>query len=177
MSQSDSNDLNQLFERARQAPLEPPPYMATRVVAALRAQRGGRGLWFWKALSFSSLAVTLVLSWVVFQSPGAQFEAQIHNPYVVRVELNELSEKQHIEAEIVLPDGVEFYSKNHPQLAEQRSLRLVWNQETGKPFLPFVIKGAENGKKQILVKFFDENNKLISSRQIGIEFLAAVERG
>ncbi|MCB0384520.1 MAG: hypothetical protein KDD43_03935 [Bdellovibrionales bacterium] len=177
MNHNRPKDLHQLFERARQAPLDPPPYMGTRVVAALRSRGQKKRLWFWQALSFTSLGATLCLAWILFQAPGAQFEAQVDNPYVVRVELNELSEQQYVEAEIVLPQGVEFYSKNHPELSAQRTLRLVWNQETGKPFLPFVIKGAEDGKKQILVKFFDESNRMISSRQIAIEFLAAVEKG
>lgn len=177
MNHQQPKDLHALFERARRAPLDPPPYMGTRVVAALRSQSSKPKVWFWQALSFSSLGLTLCLAWLLVRAPGTQFEAQVDNPYVVRVELNELTEQQYVEAEIVLPEGVEFYSKSHPELAQQRTIRLVWNQETGKPFLPFVIKGGKDGSKQILVKFFDHENRMISSRQIGIKFLAGTEKG
>jgi hypothetical protein len=173
---SDSQHVQQIVEKAfneaRQMDLQPSPYMRTRILAELRERKSlYLTVALWKRLAGGSIALVLGLLIWTSTKKATGFEAVVNQPYAVRVEMAELQTELIAGAEISLPDGVYFYSEAYPELKEKRSLDLAWNGSLSQSVLPFVINGSEKGKKDVKIKFFDNQRKVIAERTLNIEFM------
>lgn len=175
-SQNEQQRLEGLFAQAAALPLEPPPFLATRVAAQAAAKlRDRRQLSFWRRLSAglaacAAVAAVVVVVVVVGKRPPASPEtlaAVVNKPHVVMVKLQELPALA--SAEIELPDGVYFYSESIPGLKEKRELRLAWSPGA-KPYLPFVVKGETEGARQVTLRFRGAGGELLEERRIEIFF-------
>jgi hypothetical protein len=172
-NQHDENKrlVDLVFNEARQMDLHPSPYMKTRILAELRDRKSRKqSVNLWKRVAAGCFAMALgLLIWTSTMKSTA-FEAVVNQPYVVRVEMAELQTELIAGAEIELPDGVYFYSEAYPELKEKRNLDLAWNGNLNKPVLPFVINGEHKGIKEVKVKFFDRERKVIAERALKIAF-------
>jgi hypothetical protein len=163
--------VDSAFNEARRIGMEPSPYLRTRILAELRERNSRKStinLWRWVASGCFTMAMGLLIWTSVMKHPA--FEAAVHQPYVVRVEMAELQTELIAGAEISLPDGVYFYSEAIPDLKEKRVLDLAWNARLNKPVLPFVIKGEGKGFRQVKVKFFNSAREVVAERTLTIEF-------
>jgi hypothetical protein len=164
--------VDQAFSEVRRIGMEPSPYLRTRVLAELRERNSRhKAVYLWKRVAAGcfGLAMAAVIWTSLSRTPA--FEAVVHQPYVVRVEMAELQTEVIAGAEISLPDGVYFYSEAFPDLKEKRVLDLAWNASLKKPVLPFVINGDHKGLKEVKVKFFDKERKVVAERTLRIEFM------
>jgi hypothetical protein len=159
------------FNKARQMDLQPSPYMKTRIMAELRERNSRKHtVSLWKRVAAGGFAFGLgMLIWTSTLKSTA-FEAVVNQPYVVRVEIAELQTELIAGAEIALPDGVFFYSENYPELKEKRNLELAWNGNLKQSVLPFVINGDHKGLKEVKVRFFNSDKKVIAERILKIDF-------
>lgn len=163
-------NLDPLFKRAKGQPLQAPAHLATRVLAHLDERRRKRRLWIWQSISALSLGLCAIMAFVVISGPSAQFEATVFSPHVVNVEVDKLVPGQSIEAEVILPSNVQFFSPSFPELAEERSLRLDVNSKGEVQYVPFVVQGVESGKRKIRVKFYNKENNVVFEKAIEIDF-------
>jgi hypothetical protein len=175
-SRSDSEiekQLQSLFARARELPVPQDPFLSTRVLAEYRARsRGPARPSFWKWLALVSTACSLVLiTRNYYLSQGFVYSAAVNQAIAVRVEIEDLKHFDIAHAEIELPDGVHFYSKQHPEVFSEKSVTVAWNQGSGRTRFPIVIKSDISGKKTVRVSFFDSNDKLVATRDVEIRFL------
>jgi len=159
------------FSQARQMDLQPSPYMKTRILAELRERNSRKSAaTLWKRVAAGCFTFGLgALIWISTMKSTA-FEAVVNQPYVVRVEMAELQTELIAGAEIALPDGVTFFSENYPELKEKRTLELAWNGQLKTPVLPFVINGGHKGVKEVKVRFFGSDKKVIAEKILKIDF-------
>lgn len=172
-NEADSEGLGQEV-RQLLAPLKAEtatPYLETRVMARLRERYLQRQkLRFWQRVGATSLGVALVLAMVIsLQINSPAFHKGIAGKAtLVQVEVSDFRSEGVAYAEVVLPDGVVFYSKKYPNLVTQRKLKVQWQETLAN--LPFVIRGDETGKHYIKVRFFDTSGAVVAEREVGIEF-------
>ncbi|MEQ1877154.1 MAG: hypothetical protein ABL958_10940 [Bdellovibrionia bacterium] len=159
------------FASARQMDLQPSPYMKTRILAELRDRKSRtQSVSLWKRVAVACSAMAAVALIWTSMSKSTAFEAVVNQPYVVKVEMAELQKELIATAEIALPDGVTFYSENYPELREKRNLELAWNGDLKQAVLPFVINGGHKGLKEVKVRFFSADKKVVAERVLKIDF-------
>lgn len=151
---------------------EPSPYLKYRVLNQCRElKRRSRWLKAWQWSTATTLAMGL-LGWaLLLKSPSASFQAALHRPQLVRMEVTDLAKEQLARAQIELPHGVYFYSEEFPDLEKQRRISFEWSVGEEAEHLPFVVTAKETGVKTIKVKFFDHGNKLIGTKELAIDFV------
>jgi hypothetical protein len=159
------------FAQARQMDLQPSPYMKTRILAELRDRKSRTSrVSLWKRVAASATAMMAIALIWMSTSKSTAFEAVVNQPYVVKVEMAELQTELIAGAEIALPDGVTFFSENYPELKEKRNLELAWNGNLKQSVLPFVINGGRKGLKEVKVRFFGADRKVVAERVLKIDF-------
>ena len=156
--------LEALFARALAIPVEAPAFLETRVLA--------RRLFFWRAWALGLGAACCVVVSIAFFSSGhgIDLRAGVGTPHVVRVELENLDKALVANAEIVLPDGVFFYSESFPGIRDRRELKFAWADGKSPHNLPFVIKSDSPGVHLVRVLFRDGNGAVVGERVLKIEF-------
>ncbi len=173
--EKDSN-FEHLYKELRKEPIQAPDFVESQILARLRERQASRGrLVLWR---FAAFALTILLvSLGIFQLQQSQdgFEVEVNKPYAVRVPLTELNVSEFAEAEIELPEGVYFYSKTMEDLNTMQSLRVAWDDSFDREFIPFVIKSNIEGTKEVLVKFYSEDNKVLSQKKVKLQFIRATE--
>lgn len=163
-------NIKDILKEIKAAEVKSDPYLATRVMAHVNSQQTAKPQWFWKVSTIVSLLTCLVV--LFFNRPSQitpNFSAEVNKPQVVKVEVAPFNFTETIQAEIILPDNVEFYSNDYMELSQLRTLRLNIDPNSMKS-LPFIIKGDVQGNKSIQVKFYDSNDKLVKTKEINILF-------
>jgi len=159
--------VDQIFQKVGR--LEAPDFLEARVFAQWRGRQEASAR-IWKRLALVSSALGFgavgVLIGVICWTPD--FRAFVDQPFAVRIELKKLPTDQIKLVKIELPQGVEFYVEKYPQIREQHSLSLRWTKEMNRSVLPIVLRGAEQGKKIIRVRFLDEDNNVIAERALSV---------
>lgn len=153
-----------IFSRLPEA--QPSPYFAARVAA--RAGSGNsRELMVWRWVAALSVAAVVALtSYIQFQPK--QDLLYTYEPYVIQVDFNESELKLADSAEIELPDGVSFVSKNEA-VKSLRSLRLpVAERKDGK--LPFVLVSEREGSMALQVRMYNADDELIQTKTLTLHF-------
>ena len=161
-----------VFDAAKKMELKAPPYLATRVMAEVRARQESRDpSRLWKRLSAAlGVGLAVVLAWNValLGQNGKPFSATLGEVMVVRVET--LKNFEIAQARILLPEGVEFSSQDFPEIRERRSLTLQWKKEFSGDVLPVLVRGTSAGERTVIVQFLDANQEIVSERRISIVF-------
>ena len=167
-----NNNFEDLFKELRNEQIEAPPYIETQIMSRLKErQRSKLSTRIWKMASVGLMAVLMVVGGrLVYISGDASFKAEVEKPYVVRVELNEFKDSTFAEAEIILPEGVYFYSKSLNELNKMQSLRLAWDDSFKGDFLPFVIKSNVEGRKLVKIKFYDAKSNVMKEKMVNLVF-------
>lgn len=173
------SDLAALFAHAKSIEVSPSPFLATRVLAELRSRRTqARKLFVWRFSAISSSLALAIFSAYLFITPNRppEFAARIGKPHVVRVSLAELNSQKSLRAQVILPDGLYFFSEGFPEIRKQREFTFTWKQgenNATRTSLPFVVQSEAQGTKQVKVRFYDDSNALIAERAISIHFTQA----
>lgn len=163
--------IKELFKRADYEELKASPYLATRVLAEIDSRSKARHLRFWKAFGLANaLAVAVLVLMVAFKPSQATFKAASGEDMLVQVELTSLKKLKIARAEIVLPDGVEFYSNEFPELSSERSLEVAFEENFTAENLPFVIKSNSNGTREIKIHFYGSSGEIVAEKSLKIEF-------
>ena len=151
-----------------------PRYTRTRILATLKEKNQKSGvIHMWKRLSFGTSAAFVCMIIMFFiANPFSEnfFLAKVGNPFVVRIEIEDLKTTNVANVKIDLPDGVHFYSKWFPELNQQRTLVMSWESAITNGHLPFVVQGKKSGKKTLMITFLDNNNRIISVREFRVNF-------
>ena len=169
--------VTQLFQEVKRITFVPPPYLKTRALAELMERRQrARGLFFWRLTAAASTAMALVAVVWLTLAQNVIFMAVTGRPFVVKIEMEDLDTYRIAQAEIVLPEGLHFYSETIPELHDRRSLVVAWDRETTNGKLPFVIRTDQEGSKKVLVRFFDQNRAVVAERKLEINFVAPTAR-
>lgn len=153
-----------IFKSLPQA--EPSPFFAARVAA-----RSGIGrsrelmLMRWIAAVSFTAVVALVFFIQLQPKPDVLFTYQ---PYVIQVDFNPEEIKLVESAEVELPEGVSFVSKNEV-VKSLRSLRLpVANVKDGK--LPFVVVSERSGSVPLIVRMYNASDELVQTKTLTLQF-------
>lgn len=164
-------DVQGVFARVRSLPLEPDPYLATRVMARWsERQRSARvsPAWRWVGIGASSFATALAALLVVWQLRTPTFDAFVGRPFVVKLEVKDLGDVAIAKARIRLPAGVYFDVEEFPELRAQRELTLAWQRRDTNEFIPFVLTAADEGTKIIEVDFYDSDDVLVGTKRVAV---------
>lgn len=167
----DEKAMRDLFARVQKAPLEPSPYMKTRVLAHWRETRSNRGLLFWKLISGISLAGILVLGFTNYQLlQQKKTDGVTQQAYVIHIDFNQSDKEMVAMAEVELPENVHFVSANK-EVREERKLTLpVSVKALGRGKLPFVVSSENSGEKSIRVRLLNEKNELVREQVLKLTF-------
>lgn len=146
--------------------MEPSPYFAARVAARSKAG-ASRELVIWRWVAALSVAAVVALTSYIQLQPKHDL-LYTYEPYVIQVDFNESELKLADSAEIELPDGVSFVSKNEA-VKSMRSLRLpVSARKDGK--LPFVLVSERSGMLPVQVRMYGANDELIATKTLTLRF-------
>jgi len=169
--------MAKIFAPLKQAELEAPPFMRTRVMSRLRVPKViSKEVWVWRIVAgfaTSACAVLLVMRVLAplqtVTSNGAQHFAM--QPYVIHVDLDGDNLPGSRVAEVELPEGVHFVSKSHPEIAQVRKMRLnIPKAISGRSRLPFVVSSAKPGLAELKLKILDEKDLVVHERVLSIKF-------
>jgi hypothetical protein len=171
------NDLgaHPAFVHLRDIHPQPSAFMKHRILARVgeKPQRTSKELWFWRALSAGALALCAVLAFrghIGVRNVDENI-AYAQQAYVIHVALNDERVRDAVAAGVELPEGVTFFSKTHPEVAELRSMELAITPGTEGPTrLPFVVRAEHAGIKQIKMKFYNANRDLIYEKEMSVRF-------
>lgn len=167
-----NQNLKRLTDLAKRTPVRTPDYLSTRVLAHYETQSVHKRLRIWKLLAtaFGLSAVVLVSMFTMKSDPS--FQASVFQPHVVRVQVDAMPEGQVVEAQITLPQGVEFYSASFPELSAERQLVMDVSLKDGKLIAPFVVRGHEQGRKKVKIHFLNDKQQVVMEKTVDILFQA-----
>lgn len=157
-------------------PLAPSPYLKTRVLARWQEEENKRranAVWWRRyALGVASLATAALVCLVIFHKGKTQpFQMMAHQPVAVRVDLKDIKKETVARATVELPKGVSFFSQRYPTVHGQRALDLqITNVAVLNRPLPIVIKAEETGIKEVHVRFFNKEDRLVGEKVVIIKF-------
>lgn len=163
-----------IFKQVKDIEIEPSVYMKPRILARLNEISPSRfSLFFWKMLGLSSSAVALGLALFVtishyLPSENPAFKALTHELLAVKIDVYQAESVARMD--IILPDGVQFYSEKFPQLNELSQLSLAVNEQMSLKGLPIVVKGQTEGVKRLTIHFYNAKHELIQTKTITIDF-------
>lgn len=168
----ESEQMRSLFSSVRAADIEPSPYLRTRVLAHLTDEfKQSNQLKFWKFFSAGSFVAMAMMGFYVMNTFNpSSTAASSQQAYVIHVDFNQNDLSHVAQAEVVLPDGVKFVTKNG-SIDSKKSLRLPIDiRSVGRGKLPFVVSSDSVGDKEILVRLLDENNQVVRDQVLKFKF-------
>lgn len=170
--QQDEKEIREIFARVRSAHLAPSPYMKTRVLAHVREGRKQSSvLLFWKLLTAGSVVGMMMMGFVGYRllqkSPSDGLTQQA---YVIQIDFNQDDQELVAQAEVELPEDVQFVSSNKDIRAE-KTLRLpVEVKSLGRGKLPFVVSSGISGEKFVKVRLLNDKDELVREQVLKLSF-------
>lgn len=154
-------------------PVAPSSFFSARVVARFQARKADRKeAGFWRWIAAGSLTAALALTLYVRFQPKNENHLVAFEPYVIHVNLDEIDTQIAASAEVELPEGVSFVSKNE-EIKTLRSLRLpISGAKEGRSRLPFVVQSDRAGTLPLQVRIYDADDELIETKTMALEFVA-----
>jgi hypothetical protein len=157
---------------------EVSPYLKTRVLARVRETAPTRSYGLSFRLAFGSLmSLALMVSGasyinrITHRVSAPNFVAMAQKPTVVKMDLKDLKlGASH--AKVELSDGVHFYSHKFPELRNKNQLDIDWTNQATPDSLPIVVRSEAGGNQFVRVKFFNDQDQLVSERVLKIQFQA-----
>ena len=173
-----SEESQKALHSLRSLSQDPSPFLKTRVLARAREKQNNKKSLFLKYFFQSSLvtAILVVVAVSLFSKTQKSDLQQIASyvtgqAYVIRMDIRPYKESAIAYAEIVLDDdNIEFSSKQHIEISQQKKLVVSWENVVQKQFLPIVIKGTKPGSSKVIVNFYDSENKLVNSQNVNLNF-------
>jgi hypothetical protein len=169
-SNNDEQRVKEIFRQAERNPLEPSPFLKTRILARVREAKAERSRFHWKVWALASSAATLLLLTVILWPMKSALIANVNQQVAVRVEVKALDKNIVAYAKVELPDGVSFVSTKYPELEKEREVSLAWMPEFDRSGLPVVIQASSVGKKTIRILLLDRNNAVRETKEVTITF-------
>jgi len=148
----------------------PPMFLAGRVLARTQERkRITQEMWLWRWVAcLSFFAFVGVVAFHQYQPKSETLFA--FQPYVIHVDLDEADMKLAESAEVELPEGVSFVSKNQV-VKSMRSLRLpVSAVKDGRSRLPFVVLSERSGSMPLQVRIYNSDDQLIQTKTLTLNF-------
>jgi hypothetical protein len=175
MEQSDNNErrVNGLFRQADEIPLEPSPFLKTRILAHVREARAKRSGLCWKVWALASSAASLLLLALVLWPMKSSLIANVDQKIAVRVEVAALEDNVVAYAKVELPEGVSFVSTKYPELQKARGVTLAWIPEFERHGLPVIIQASSPGRKTVRILLLDRNHAVRKTKEVTITFQGA----
>lgn len=154
--------------------VEPSPFFAARVVARTQESSGLRKeVLFWRWVGALSVTAMICLTvYTNFAKNKVESSAALlaFKPYVINVDLDQSEILTAATAELILPEGLEFYSKNQ-DVKSLRSLRLPMPSKQQGGRLPFVVVSSRSGSMPLKIHFYDQDGQLIQTKMMNVEFV------
>ncbi len=165
-----------LTQDIRSLEVEPSPFLNSRILAQFSAPKvemdnspNRRSLWF-SVASFVSLFLFAISFLILAKNTSDTFNAAVAQPILISVDTDEaIGQHAVTSARIRLPDGTFFYSKRHTELKHQREYRFS-AQQIKNHLLSFIIESKDSGIKKVLVEFLNDQNDIISKKEVVIKF-------
>lgn len=158
------NQSKAIFAQLPEA--KPSPYFAARVAARAKTSPN-RELTLWRWVAALSITVVIALGSYIQFKPQQDL-LYTYEPYVIQVDFNAAELKLAESAEIELPDGVSFVSKNDA-IKALRSMRLKVNgRKDGK--LPFVLVSEREGSLALRVRMYNAEDELVQTKTLTLNF-------
>lgn len=144
---------------------EPSSFFAARVTARATS-KPAREVVLWRWIAACSLAAVLALVTYIQVQPKQDL-LFTYEPYVIQVDFTEQEIKLVESAEVTLPEGVSFVSKNKA-VKELRSLKLPVDTQTGR--LPFVVVSELSGSVPLQIRMYNSQDELIDTKTLTLHF-------
>lgn len=156
---------------ARLPKLEPSPYLAGRILAVSREhQRTRTQLRWWRLVATVSVTAMICLA-IGLRVQKKETTLLAFQPYVIHVTLDEAEVKLAASAEIELPEGVHFVSKDE-EIKNLRRLKLpVGEMGEGRSRLPFVVSSDREGSMPLQVRIFNSQDQVIQTKTLTLHFV------
>lgn len=146
--------------------VEPAPFFASRVLARLESPKS-REVLIWRWVGALSLMVVLAMFIYIQKRPSSEV-LFTYQPYVIQVDFNDKELALVATAEVELPEGVYFVSKNQVVRTAQRLRLPVTKLKQGR--LPFVVVAEQSGSKTVQVRIYGTDEKLLNVKTVNIQF-------
>lgn len=105
----------------------------------------------------------------VLSPEGILVEAPSGKAVAVHMEKNAEGSLPFAFAEVALPEGVSFYSEQHPELAHEPTALIDLSSSSGRTF-PVVIRATQAGRKSVSVKYLRADKSTAVERTLQISF-------
>ncbi len=163
-------EIKQLFQKDRKTIFEPSSQTLAHVLRAIHSQpelkKAKSKTAIWMASATLSLAIVAGLAWTVINQGHA---AQLGSHVMVRMDFQNMGKSSDIiKGEIELPNGVEFYSQQFPEIKDQRKLEFDAEGVFAQGQFPFLVRTTEKGVQEIKVKFYNSQNQVVAERSYKI---------
>ncbi len=161
------------MKRLENHKLDVPAFLETRVLSEYRSnQKHSHQLFVWKSIALTlSLLIIAFVGFYQIQYHST-FQAIAFQPIELQIDLKEARSSKIAYALVELPDGVQFYSKKFPEVGNKKSLKFNLAKKIDKfDYYSIVVHSNSVGLKKIKVHFFDSESKLISVRDMDVQFM------
>lgn len=164
---------NEIFKKLEKVEFKVSPYLQSRVLAELDSRhKKSLRMRILQSVSLAGAAFAVAFFLMIVQTPV--FSGKVDEAMAIRVDISAVKDRPVAQIEIDLPEGVYFYSENHPQFNTANHLKMEWAKlQTGARHFPFIIRAQEGGDKTVSVRFLDENKSLLTEKQIRLNFVKA----
>lgn len=148
------------------------PSMGKMVSSDLRADHLKKRASFWKFTTGVLALLVIFFASSIWLNYGTEkiFSADINNQYVIKVDLGYQLIGDFDTLEVSLSKGMHFVSKGHPELESEDLIILTKERIQGIRQLPIIVKSKERGLKTVSFNYFDDQYKLINSKNVRIRF-------
>jgi hypothetical protein len=155
---------------------KPDPYFAQRVLAHAASRKQEKTLFFWKWVSATSVAFGCLMSFYFYTTSinklDFDYKKAPTNKYMV-LQLNELPQDSRIVYVTLELDRDMDFSLSDPTLVGKKELTIAIDTLNSKDArLPFVFLSRVAGKKNVRIKFLDEDFNVVKEDQYNLEFFS-----
>lgn len=146
--------------------------LCPRILFELERRKSlNRTINLWRGFSIASSLVAIFLLMIATSNTNI-VSAKMDRAYAIKIPVEKLDMSIVNKAEIKLPEGVEFFSQQYPEMKYLNEIVLEKNLlKTQSGDLPIIIKGIKKGTKVINVNYFNSESVLVDSKNIAIKFI------
>ncbi|NIS37623.1 hypothetical protein GWN26_00270 [Candidatus Saccharibacteria bacterium] len=182
-------EIQGIFRKVENEVPDPSPFLKTRVLALYRERvKSRRGLLFWRLATFSgvgfgmaAIAFLLIVRGPLSSSstglPDTQFKALVGQPMAIQLKpagVGMSSNDAFRRVEVLLPDGVRFYSLKYPQISKWKQISLEREKLAEKAKFPVIIRSDTAGTKTIKVRFVNVEGQILKEQNLETYFYSRV---
>ncbi len=168
--------FDRLFDGVASLRLKPSASFKDKVLQATRMKSAKTASpSFFKMAAVSALAFVFGIAGATYLVSRGAFVAAVSQQVAINLDLGSHVKGTQCSVRVELPNGVHFFSKANPEIAQNSSLELPCATQGGAlaSNFPIVLQGSEEGLKRVSVHFLDGSQQEVSKSVYKIRFKKA----